>query len=184
MGGGCHGLPTDLTEVQFVVLLLLCHKLQNVVGLAKQLNKLYNCITVFGTAEMCTEFWWGNPRGRDHLGEPGVAVLLCSVLQGSGGSAVFYVAGQWRFCCSMSQGSGCSAVFCVAGQWRFCRVLCRRAVAVLLCSMSQGSGGSAVFCVAGQWRFCRVLCCRAVAVLLHCMQYSRFNVTLICGVVP
>ena len=70
-GGGCHGLPTDLTEVQIVVLLLLCDKLQNVVRLAKQLNKLYNCITVLLKAKMCTEFWWGNLRERDHLVDPG-----------------------------------------------------------------------------------------------------------------
>ena len=25
-----------------------------------------------GTGEVCTGFWWGNPRERDHLGDPGV----------------------------------------------------------------------------------------------------------------
>jgi hypothetical protein len=25
-----------------------------------------------GRREACIEFWWGNPRGRDHLGDQGV----------------------------------------------------------------------------------------------------------------
>ena len=102
-----------------------------------------------------------------------VTVLLCSVLQGSGGSAVFCVEGQWRFCC----------------------VRCCRAVAILLCYVLQGTGGTAVFCVAGQWRFCCVLCCRAVAVLLcSVLQGSvgsaalqavlHIYLTVVCGVAP
>ena len=27
---------------------------------------------VWGKGEECTGCWWGNPRGRDHWGDPGV----------------------------------------------------------------------------------------------------------------
>jgi hypothetical protein len=28
--------------------------------------------SAYGERRGCTGFWWGNPRERDHLGEPGV----------------------------------------------------------------------------------------------------------------
>ena len=27
---------------------------------------------VWGKGEECTRYWWGNPRGRDRWGDPGV----------------------------------------------------------------------------------------------------------------
>ena len=27
---------------------------------------------IWGSVEVCMEFWWGNLRERDHLGDPGV----------------------------------------------------------------------------------------------------------------
>jgi hypothetical protein len=35
-------------------------------------------IEVTGSGESCTEFWWGNQRGRDHWGDTGVNVRIIS----------------------------------------------------------------------------------------------------------
>jgi len=33
-------------------------------------------VRVWGRGEVCTEFWWGNLRERDHLGDPGVDEII------------------------------------------------------------------------------------------------------------
>ena len=44
----------------------------NIIWVMKSgIMRLAGYVTRVGTGEVYTEFWWGNPRERDHLEDPG-----------------------------------------------------------------------------------------------------------------